>query len=275
MLKPRGGVALYWIIAFGFSWAFWVPLALAESGVVTIPESVLEFLQSGRNPAAWGPLVAALVLTFAHEGTGGLRDLLRRALDFRLGLRWYAVVLVLLPLLLGVGLLAARVAGDDIPPSAALEQAGETPLAIFALIAFAFIFVLGGPLQEEFGWRGYLLPRLQARWSGLTASVIVGLAWGLWHLPLFFVAREEAYYNRPVLGLVLTTVGLSILFTWISNHTRGSLFAALLFHTSFNWSNFLMSTLYTDTGGLLWFGLLAAIIAAIVWRGGLEPRREG
>lgn len=259
-------VALYFAIAFGFAWAFWVPQALDAQGVVSLPPGLRDALSGEGNPAAWGPLVAALVVTALRDGREGLRALLRRVVAVRFGWRWYLLILASFPVLLGLPLVLAALAGEPIPASLASAQAGATPLPAFAAVAFVMIFFLGGPLQEELGWRGLAQDRLQTRIGPLRSSLIVGLGWGLWHLPLFWVPRAEIYYNRPIWGLLLTLLLISVLFTWIYNHTGRSVFAVILLHTVFNWTNFLLPTFETDVGGLAAFGMLGLAAAAIALR---------
>ncbi|MDH5607741.1 MAG: CPBP family intramembrane metalloprotease, partial [Anaerolineae bacterium] len=143
-----------------------------------------------------------------------------------------------------------------------------------AVIAFFVIFFMGGPLQEEFGWRGFATDRLQEKFNALWASIIMGILWAVWHLPLLFIPREESYYNRPAWGLFLTTTLVTILFTWIYNNTNRSIFATLIFHTMFNWSNFFFPTFETDIGGLLFFGLTITVVVVIVRKFGQERLRR-
>ena len=140
-----------------------------------------------------------------------------------------------------------------------------------------YIFFLGGPLQEEFGWRGYAFEKLRGQYSALTASIVAGLMWGLWHLPLFFVPRAEAYYNRPVWGLLLTTTLVGIILAWFYANTRGSVFAAMLGHTMFNWSNYVFPSLDSDYAALILFGLYFVVVVYILWQYGIRTftRRGG
>jgi arylsulfatase/uncharacterized sulfatase len=259
-------LAAFYAIAFGFSWAFWLPQALAAQGTIALPASLERMLDGPGNPAAWGPLVAALAMTALRDGRAGLRDLLRRTLAVRFGARWYVVILAAFPLLLGVPLAIAALAGEAIPGSPAAAQAGDAPLPVFLAIAFVVIFFIGGPLQEELGWRGFAQDRLQRRLGAVRAGLVVGLAWGLWHLPLFWLPRAEIYYNRPIWGLLLTTTLISVLFAWIYNRTGRSVFAMLLLHTAFNWTNFALPAFETDVGGLTAFLFLGLAAAAIAFR---------
>jgi hypothetical protein len=259
-MREKRKVWLFFLVAFGWSWLFWIPTALIAQGW-SAPSWLESFLNSPFNLAAWGPLIAAILVTLLEEGKTGAKKLLKRGLDFRFGIGWYLVVFLLFPVLIGGALLLAILTGEPVPEMPALVN----PLSI--PIAFVYIFFLGGPLQEEFGWRGYALERLQEKWSALVSSIVVGLAWGAWHLPLFFMPRQEFYYQRPIWGLMLSTTLVSVLFTWLYNNIGGSIFAALLFHTMFNWSHYLFPTLGSDRASLILFLFLfiAVAIILIVW----------
>ena len=251
------GLWLFFALAFGWTWLFWVPLALAEQGMVSLPDGLYRFLNES-NPAAWGPSLAALFVTLLKGGWPALKKLLRRGVQARFGLFWYAICLLLFPIVLGLAQLAAQLAGEQVPPSPAFANLISLPFA------FVSIFLLSGPLQEEFGWRGFATERLQSKWNALTASIVVGIVWAAWHLPLFLVPRSEAYYNRPLWGIFVTNVLLSVLLTWVYNNTRRSVFAVMLLHTSFNWSNYLFTSLYTDVGGLVFFALMIVLVVIVV-----------
>ena len=250
-------VILFFLIAFGWAWLFWIPVALISAGLA-VPLGLETFLNGPFNPAAWGPLIAAFFVTFLEEGKDGVKKLLRRGLDFRFGRAWYLVIFLLFPLIIGGALWLAVLTGEPAPELTVLENPMMIP------IAFIYILFLGGPLQEEFGWRGYALEQLQKKWNALISSIIVGLVWGAWHLPLFFVPRQEFYYQRPIWGLILSTTLVAVLFTWLYNNTRGSILAAMLFHTMFNLSHYIFPTLGSDQGSLILFFLLFVAVAVIL-----------
>jgi membrane protease YdiL (CAAX protease family) len=108
------------------------------------------------------------------------------------------------------------------------------------LAQFVRVLLLGGPLEEELGWRGFALPRLQARLPALDASILLGIVWGAWHIPLYFVpgtGQSETLAGGAdpgftIGGFVFWTTGLSVLFTWLFNQSSGSLLVAMLLHTS-------------------------------------------
>jgi membrane protease YdiL (CAAX protease family) len=173
-------------------------------------------------PGLFGPTLAAVVVAFVTGGKSALRDLASRLVRWRVGACWYAVALGL------PAILALTAAGLH------LLLGVPTPLRLGGLSALnfvVFVFVVG----EEVGWRGYALPGLLARRSALTASLIVGVLWGAWHLPTFFV-EEAPQYGLPLPAFSIMTVAYSVLITWVYLHTEGSVLIATLLHGAINLS---------------------------------------
>ena len=261
MTKQKSNVWIFMLVAYGFSWLFWVPEALIAQGVWNAPESVKNFLEGPFNLGPWGPLFAAILVTLIYQGGTGVKDLFKRGLMLRLGKWWWAAMLTF-PVLIGGSLALSALFGNSLPEFEALAQ----PIAL--PIALVWIFFLGGPLQEEFGWRGYAFEYLRQKYDALVAAIIAGVMWGAWHLPLFFVPRSEDYYNRPLWGLLLTTTLAGIIFAWLYANTNGSIFAAMLGHTMFNWSNWVFPALKSDSAALILFGLYFLAVVYIIWQYG-------
>ena len=131
----------------------------------------------------YGPFLAAVIVLALTTGKTGVIGLLRRIVLWRVGLRWYAVALFL-PVALAAVCLNVLVLGA---PAPSLEELGGWP-SLFVL--FPLTLLIGGPLGEEPGWRGYVLPRLQTGRSALTASLILGALIALWHLTLLLTSEE-------------------------------------------------------------------------------------
>jgi hypothetical protein len=250
-------IVTFYVVTFVFSWAFWVPQALHDMGL--IPSSAFtDYLSTPFNVAAWGPLVGAVLTTLLCEGKDSTMNLLKRGTIWKFDWKLYLVVFLLFPAITILSLtIAVAFAGYD-----PLLQWIEMPFAL--LVAFVYILLLGGPLQEEFGWRGYALPRLQSRLDVVSSSLIVGLFWGLWHLPLFFISGQAYYYSQPIWGLMISTILISILFGWVFNNTKGSIFACLIFHTTFNWSHYAFPILESNVGATIFLGLAFILAAAVV-----------
>jgi len=244
--NEKRNLCLFFIMAFAWSWLLWLPEVLWDLRLYLAP---------------FGPTVAAFILTYMSEGLDGIKRLLGRGLDFRFGKVWLIPIFLLMPAIVGFSLLLAILSGEPAPEIAVLSQ----PWVIIP--AFFYILFLGGPVEEEFGWRGYALDRLQIYYNALISSIIIGIIWGLWHLPLFFMPRQEMYYNVPIWGFILGTVLFSIIFTWVYNNTGKSILAVLLLHTTGNLSHFIFPLNTTKLGGLysLILNIIVVIIILIIW----------
>jgi membrane protease YdiL (CAAX protease family) len=252
-------LVLFFLIAYGFTWVFWISEALASRGL--LGSSVLvDFLLSPQNPAAWGPFVSAILLTFWYQRGKGVLGLLKKGVNYRFAKKWWIPTILLCPLIIGGSLGIAALAGENIP-----ELYWITDPSLI-LVNFFVILFTGGPLQEEFGWRGYALPRLQSRFNALVSSIIIGFMWGLWHLPYFFIGTELTY-AYGIIPQIITAILLSILLTWLFNNTGGSILVSLLFHNMFNLSNDMFPALKTQLGSPLFiaFFVTAAVLVVLVW----------
>lgn len=253
------GIVIFLVLTFAWSWGFWGSKVLLEMGVV-------EGVPVLPNLGAFGPTVAAFLLVAYANGFGGVRQLAARAIQLDYPKQWILVALLLPPAIVG-GALAVAIATGTTPT---LPWTGQP---IILLIAFVWILLLGGPIQEEFGWRGYLLDPLQERLTPLGGGIAVGLVWAVWHLPLFYIPSETIYYENPFLGFAVSITLLSVLMTWVYNSTNGSLLPALLMHTSWNWAQGMFPILDSDPASLAMVGfLVAATIAVVVYSG---PNRLG
>jgi membrane protease YdiL (CAAX protease family) len=170
----------------------------------------------------FGPALAAIIVAVVTEGKAGVKALLSRVVLWRAGVQWYVIALGL-PTLLA---LATAALGYLLGASEFIQAGVLTPIELVL-----FVLVVG----EELGWRGYALPLLLEKRSALTASLILGVLWGLWHLPTFLVPGTPQY-GLPLAAFVLLTVEYSILMTWVFLHTHGSVLIATLFHGAINLS---------------------------------------
>jgi hypothetical protein len=174
------GVVAFLGLTFAWSWGIWGSRILLERGVI-------EGVPVLPNLGAFGPTVAAFLLVACANGVEGVGRLAGRAIQLDYRRRWMLVALLLPPAVVG-GALAVAVATDTTPT---FPWAGQPE---FLLVAFVWILLLGGPVQEEFGWRGYPLEPLQERLAPLGGGLAVGLVWAVWHLPLFYIPSETIYY---------------------------------------------------------------------------------
>jgi membrane protease YdiL (CAAX protease family) len=171
----------------------------------------------------FGPLLGALVVTAVIDGRSGLRALGSRLVRWRVGWRWYAVA-VGLPLTVVLGAITVNIGLGA--PASALDDLDPWYLLVLIFVV-RLINPLDGPLGEEPGWRGFALARLQHGRSPLHAGLILGLLVAGWHLPLVFLPGEEL---PPV--LLLATVAVTFVYTWIFNRTGDSAFMTLVTHAA-------------------------------------------
>lgn len=213
--------ARFFVLAFVFTWALWVPATLEARGLISSLPVPATFL------GAFGPLVAAVVITAQDSGRAGLRSLLSRIVRWRVAPVWYGVT-ILGPILLYLAGMALNVALGGQPPGLS-ALIGALPI----VLAISVYMLIAVALGEEVGWRGYALPALQARYGALIASVILGVIWALWHLPLFF-NPDTLYSNLPFVLQLALQIPFAIIITWVYNSTRGSVLMVMLLHAVFN-----------------------------------------
>jgi membrane protease YdiL (CAAX protease family) len=155
----------------------------------------------------------------------------------------------------------------------------STGLILLGLLpAFLISLVFGGPLGEEIGWRGYALPRLQKEWSPLASALILGIVWGLWHLPLFFITGTAQSF-LALAPFMLWVVSLSVLFTWAYNNTAGSLLIPVLLHAIVNFFAATLAVLPANEADgarpfLLYTLLVCLLAAAVVLLAGPQLSRK-
>ena len=252
---------IYFIATFVWTWSLW-GLAILNGSNMESGEGIGLLLLGVA-----GPTITGILFTYLTRDKEGRRDYWKRVIDFkRIPAVWYLVIFLLVPAMhLSAALLDGLFGGSGSTWGEVVRGAATNPLSILFSAMFATLI----PFIEELGWRGYLLDRLQAKWSALVSSLILGVLWSLWHLPMFFI--QGSYQAGLGIGTLefwlffLSIVPLTFVFTWIYNHTGRSTLAAILFHSMVNFTGELITlsknadTIYN----LLWF--VAAIAIAASW----------
>lgn len=182
-----------------------------------------------------GISLAGLIVVVTVDGWQGVLGMLKRSVQWRASLRWYAVAF-LLSAVLALAALGLHVLFGGQPPSWAVYMRLWPSLPLY--VAVAILNPLAGPVgQEVLGLRGYALPKLHAQVGSLGASLLIGSFWGLWHLPEFFdpSSPQSALGWGFYLPFVLLEIAISTIITWVYNHTRESvLISAILMNMAFN-----------------------------------------
>ncbi len=255
MQTVRTNALTYFAMVFGWSWLFWGAsvLACGEANPSTSPL----FLLGGA-----GPFFAAVALTHLREDPVTRRAFWVRAFDPRLipG-PWWAAALLLHPALIAIAFAADVALGGALPP---LRAHLDSLTAVFGLLFFTFWF---GPLPEEMGWRGFALDRLQTSMGAVSASLVLGTLWALWHVPLFFVPgtfqMNLGFGSLRSWIFLSSMLPLSILMTWVYNNTAKSTLSAVLVHYSGN----LCGALFVKTDRVAGIEVvcLCLVAALVIW----------
>lgn len=259
----------FFFLTFAFSWFVWV-LAAAAGRRGSLPLIAL---------GGFGPSLVGVALTHIGRDARRARGFWKRIIDVTL-IRpgWYAVICLTFPFLMAVAMLVDGATGGKPPGLGAALQTVTQPLAA---LRFLIIMILGGPLSEELGWRGYALDRLQTRWNALSSSLMLGCIWAVWHLPLFFIKGTSqnamGFRAAPLVLFLMHILALSVFITWVYNNNGRSTLSAILMHFV---SNFTV-TIVCQLGGALPLRtnailtltyVLAAITVVFIYGPGLMRR---
>ena len=239
-LRRRPLVA-YFALAFGLSWLVFLPEILAAWNVVP-PGS-----HAGAVLKQWvGPGLAGLLMAYAVGGRPGRSALRARVRRWRVGWGWYAVALVLAPLVVLVSVVAVVGLPAAVPT--------VPPTILVSYLVYLVLVFFGVGLPEEIGWRGFALDRLQNRYGPLVGTLVLGVLWALWHLP-YFLTSDHGGGPGAAWGAVWTNfaifsgmvIALSVPMTFVFNRTGGSVLLVALMHASI------------DTAQLVWLPLLLPV----------------
>lgn len=214
--RPASSIVKFFILTYAVAWACWIPVAAMPIPTRT---PLLSFLWLS---GVFVPSLVALSLTARNEGGTGVRTLLARIIQWRVGARWYLFAIVYMAAIKLTVALAHRVTTGFWP-----RFGQERPVVMLAAI------LISTPVQfgEEIGWRGYALPRLAERIGFARGSVLLGLIWACWHLPQFFLMGADTYgQSFPIWAAEV--IALSVAIAW--RHTNGSLLLTMLMHAAIN-----------------------------------------
>lgn len=222
----------YSILAYAISWLILLPELVAMKGNYQFSDRYLMVL----NLSSYGPSLATIIVTAIIEGWDGLKALLKRLVQWKVPLLVYLLVFFLFPLILFLGY---QVVGIRPVPGEALFDLFLTLVLLAPLNAlFGQIILDIGPLGEELGWRGFMLPRLLQHHGDLVSSVILGLVWAFWHLPgfLFPEWRGDISIVAAVSLYPVSTIAIAYVMTQLHHWSKGSVLIAILYHGIVNYA---------------------------------------
>lgn len=252
-------------LMFLLAWPILILEALGSHGLVPKPPALLGFA------TGWAPAIAAVVVTAIIAGGAGVRDLFRRFLIWRVGLTWYLVAFSIMAIIILGGIGLHLLFGGAMP---LIPAAGASMFNI--ALAFVILLIAGTLINtEEIAWRGFALPRLQAQYSTLIASILLALPEAAFHLPYFWNKDSGFYQNVGVFWFTAFTLAGVFIYVFVFNKTKGSLLIVTFLHASQNaWANLLSdNTLrpFQFTVALIWVIALALIL---ITKGQMEYEPE-
>ncbi|MBO4207106.1 CPBP family intramembrane glutamic endopeptidase [Micromonospora echinofusca] len=241
----------YVLSAYLFSWAWWVPMALA--GVVVEPGQGWP----SHLPGLLGPALAAVLWTWLDGGRSGLVGLWARVVRWRIGTVWWALIVVtaglaVLPLLLGTGVDAGDVSVFSGAPAVGLA------------VVVPYVLLVNG-FGEEVGWRGFLVERLLAIRSPLVTALLVWVVWAGWHLPLFWIVGN--FRDLGAGGVAGWLVGLlagSVLLTWLYRSAAHSVLIVAAWHTAFNFATATRAAAGVAAAAVSTLVMVAAVVVVLL-----------
>ncbi|HKJ38443.1 MAG TPA: CPBP family intramembrane glutamic endopeptidase [Anaerolineales bacterium] len=255
-------LVVFFLLVFGLTWPFMIVDALGSHDVLPFRLPIPLMIVMGYMPT-----LAAVIVTGMTKGKEGIRALFRKLLIAKVGLRWYVLAIFGYAAVCAGAIGLSNLLGEASTPFLSEnfpKFSNPVEMVLSVAVMFLAISLVNG---EELAWRGFALPRLQAKFNALTSSVILGVIWGAFHLPLFFTLTGSSQAGVSFLGFLLSTVSLTIIFTWMYNHTRGSVLLAYLLHGSTNtWTRIFpidhngIQLVGTAMGGLT---VLAAVIVLL------------
>jgi len=259
-LVQRYPLPVFFGLVFGLTWPFMIADALGSHGLLPFRLPIPLLLVMGYMPT-----LAAVITSGLLNGRTGIRSLLHKALIWRVRLRWYLVAIGGFALICLSAIVLTNLvrSGANIP---FLTEEAASASGVGLVLNMVMLFIVTTLVNgEEFAWRGFALPRLQARWNALTSSVILGVVWALFHIPLFFTMGGSSQASASFPDFLISTIGLSILFTWLFNNTQGSVLLAYLLHGAVNSWTRIFPIDHGEVMGMTWLICSAAIIVVLVF----------
>ncbi|MFO8022972.1 MAG: CPBP family intramembrane glutamic endopeptidase [Perlabentimonas sp.] len=249
---------VFFVLTLALSFlVFWGPIALFKIPTVNLVDgpvgsifAIVLFIIGGFVPS-----IAGIALTGYYEGKTGVRNLLKNSVRFGFSLKWYFIMLASALFLAFGSILIYTTLGRNFDFS---QFAVQLPTLLPLIIL--------GPLSEEFGWRGFALKRMLKLTNPNVASLIIGLVWSLWHLPLFFmIGTSQNEFGLPFIVFLISVTSTSFAYTYFYIKTKGSLLSAIFLHWVFTFVMQVVASTVERTETYNWLEFMPALILGFIF----------
>jgi len=234
----------FFLLTFAYSWLLWLPSVLSGWGV-EIPFDVSVYTSIVVPIGAFAPLLAAITLVYRQGRWLGVKTFFRKAFDFRVKPLYYIIALLLPIVIHATAHYLAPAMGFEVADTLFPADLPVSPIVM--AIPYFFLMILIGGGQEEFGWRGYAQQPLQERFGVVPASLLIGVVWGFWHLPLWAMPGD-GHSTYPYIAFLIMTTSISIVYGWLFNASGKKLIIVIFFHAMSNTAAPLLPFLHMEDG---------------------------
>lgn len=221
--QNRNQVLIFIALVLGLSYLiFWGPIALLQLRTANLIEGKIYNLPAFISFLVGGfvPSIVGLFLTGIYDHKSGIKELFKSAINLKIGFKTF-VLIIICPITIGImQLIINRLTGGSFDYNEFIKQLPSIlPLLIL------------GPISEEFGWRGFLQKRVNNKFPPLLGSLVIGITWSVWHLPLFYMPGTSQHdFNMPFMPFMISVISSSFIYTYLYIKSHGSLFSAILLH---------------------------------------------
>jgi uncharacterized protein len=263
-LKVAG---VFVFFALGFSFSYWLLVSLSRRGALPFEmENSFYGVVLKAVLRDFGPAITALIVAALYQGRAGLKDIWRSLSRWRVSWQLYSLAILGPLVLAGLVALVAVLTGT-------MNRNPHSGSPLRLIVIFFLMAIFDGPLGEEIGWRGLLLPQLLKSFGPITASIVVGGVWWAWHIPLY-VADGKPLTTGDWAEFLAETVGLSLIMTWFFLKSGGSTLMTIVLHNASNYSILLVllsvwravgGSKFPDYAHATLVVLVALLTAASLW----------
>ncbi len=243
----------FFVFTFLFTWVFWGFSLLDAHEIITLPFNRGYFGIVG----AFGPSIVGMVYLIKYNSKS-FKEIMNNTFVLPRNKFNYFVAFLLMPLIFFLAYLFTSTVLDVSYSLSSFEEPFMIPVIYF------YILLLGGPLGEEIGWRGYALPEMMKRLSPMSAAILIGIIWSFWHLPAFFIPGSSQA-PIPFLPYVFNTILLSIIITLLYIKSNRRISSALYFHTSANFAVGIFYIIEEIEGVIVYFILFLSVFTYLVY----------